>query len=216
MEDYPYKGKSLTPKVARELILELFDKQTDVPTGKIRDTVTEHHLNQGGLPQTTETALPVTNALGHLKTAKLKKADNPNTGYWSLNSDGLEEGFPVVGEKKEDISTVGEGESVVYLYYFPTYRLYAEETGKGSYPCKIGRTEGSVDVRIDSQVGTALPEKYEIGLTIKTDNPVGMEKMIHRALDAANRRIEDVPGQEWFSTNPEQVLEFYEINKMEV
>ena len=44
MEDYPYKGKSLTPKVARELILELFDKQTDVPTGKIRDTVTEHHV----------------------------------------------------------------------------------------------------------------------------------------------------------------------------
>ena len=90
--------------------------------------------------------------------------------------------------------TGGEGNSMVYLYYFPTYRLYAEETGKDSYPCKIGRTDGSADIRIDSQVGTALPEKYEIGLTIKTDNPVGMEKMIHNALDAANCRIEDAPG----------------------
>ena len=216
MQDYSHKGKSLTPKIARELILELFDKQTEVPLRKIEETVEEHHLSQGGLPPTSKKAIPVANALGHLKKSKPKKTDNPKVGFWNIDKDGLKEDTSGMDEKKEDISTVGEGGSVVYLYYFPTYRLYAEETGKDSYPCKIGMTEGSVDVRIDSQVGTALPEKWEVGLIIKTNNPVGMENMIHKALDAANCRLKDAPGQEWFSTNPEQVIKFYEINKMEV
>lgn len=216
MQDYPYKNKSLTPKIARELILELFDKQTEVPLRKIEETVTEHHLSQGGLSPTSEKAMPVTNALGHLKKGKPKKTDNPKVGFWNIDKNGLKEDISVVNEKKEDSLPVGEGNSVVYLYYFPTYRLYAELTEKDSYPCKIGRTEGSAEIRIDSQVGTALPEKPVKVELIQTDNPVGMEKMIHRSLDAANCRIKDAPGSEWFCTNPEQVLEFYEINKMEV
>lgn len=217
MQNYSHKGKSLTPKIARELILKLFDKRPEVHRAEIIETVTQHHLDQGGLPPTSGNAMPVGNALSHLKNRKPKKADNSKKkGFWSIDKDGFKEDTSVVDGKKEGISTVGEGGSVVYLYYFPTYRLYAEETGKDSYPCKIGMTEGSVDVRIDSQVGTALPEKWEVGLIIKTNNPVGMENMIHKALDAANCRLKNAPGQEWFSTNPEQVIKFYEINKMEV
>ena len=41
MEDYPYKNKSLTGKVASDLILELFDGQRGVPRRKINEKVRE-------------------------------------------------------------------------------------------------------------------------------------------------------------------------------
>ena len=78
MEDYENKGKSLTGKVAEPLILELFDKQTNVPTKDIREKVTELHRSRGGLPPTSEKSFPVTAGLDNLKLLKKpKQADNP-------------------------------------------------------------------------------------------------------------------------------------------
>ena len=48
MEDYPYENKSLTGKVAEPLILELFDKQTDVPRSVIEEEIAELHRSRGG------------------------------------------------------------------------------------------------------------------------------------------------------------------------
>ena len=78
MEDYENKGKSLTGKVAEPLILELFDKQTNVPTKDIREKVTELHRSRGGLPPTSEKSFPVTAGLDNLKLLKKpKQVDNP-------------------------------------------------------------------------------------------------------------------------------------------
>lgn len=214
MQDYKYRGKSLTGVVASDLILELFDGQTDVPFKSIKEKVEAQHIHRGGLEQTSEKALPVTNGLGRLKRKDL--ANNPEKGYWTINRHGFKENLSVKPEKEEDILIVGEGESVVYLYYFPTYRSYAESTGKDSYPCKVGRTDGGVDIRINSQVETALPEEPVIGLIIQTDNPIGMEKQVHDLLDIAGFRKKDAPGKEWFVTNPDQVKSFYEACQKKV
>ena len=194
------------------MILEIFNEQTDVPTSEIEEKVTALHINRDGLPQTAEKAFPVTNGLDRLK--RQKQADNQKKGFWTINSAGVEANIPDIpeaDEQKEDILTVGEGKSRVYLYYFPTYRSYAELKGKDSYPCKIGRTDGRTEVRINSQVATALPEEPKRGLIIQTDNPVGVEKQIHDLLNNAGLRKEDAPGQEWFVTNPNQVKRFFEL-----
>ena len=213
MEDYKHKNRSLTGKVAEPLILELFDKQTEVPKSVIEEKVTDLHLSQGGLPQTSETSFPIVNGLDRLKDKD--QADNPKRGFWTINSAGIKEGIPdvpVAVEEKEGTLTVGEGTSCVYLYYFPTYRSYAQLQGKESFPCKIGRTDASdPSVYINNQAGTSLPEGPVIGLIILTDDPVGREKRMHDILDTARLRKEDAPGSEWFVTNPEQVKGFYEL-----
>ena len=213
MEDYPYKNKSLTGTVAEPLILELFDKQTDVPKSVIEEKVKELHLSRGGLSQTSETAYPIVNGLDRLKGKG--QADNPRRGFWTINSAGIKANIadtPVPVDQQEDTLTVGEGESCVYLYYFPTYRSYAESQGEDFYPCKIGRTDASdSSIYINNQAGTSLPELPVTGLIIQTDDPVGMEARIHRILDNARLRKEDAPGSEWFVTNPEQVKNFYEL-----
>ena len=213
MEDYPYKNKSLTGTVAEPLILELFDKQTDVPKNVIEEKVKELHLSRRGLPQTSETAYPIVNGLDRLKGKG--QANNPRRGFWTINSTMIEVNIadtPVSVNQQEDTLTVGEGKSCVYLYYFPTYRSYAESQGEDFYPCKIGRTDASdPSIYINNQAGTSLPESPVTGLIIQTDDPVGMEAWIHRILDNARLRKEDAPGAEWFVTNPEQVKNFFEL-----
>ena len=204
MEEYEYKGKSLTGTITDPLILELFDGQTDAPTKDIREKVTELHLSRGGLPETSPKSQPVTVGLTRLK--KQKKADNPKRGFWNIDSTGIKVDITGAG-----VLTVGAGSSTVYLYYFPTYRSYAESQGEDFYPCKIGRTDASDPIAyIINQAGTALPEKPEIGLLIHTDNPVGVEQGIHGLLDDDGLRKKDAPGQEWFVTNPDKVKRYYE------
>ena len=209
------EGKSLTGRVADPLILELFDGQTDIPYGEIKEKVTELHLSRGGLPETSPTSFPITNSLSRLK--KQGKANNPTKGYWSIKSTGIEADISEIDEQKEDILTVGEGKSSVYLYYFPTYRFHAELKEEDVYPCKIGRTDADDLVAyIINQAGTSLPEAPEIGLRIRTDNPVGVERHMHDYLDNVSLRKKDAPGQEWFVTHPEQVLRFYELSRKNI
>ena len=67
MQVYKHKNKTLTGKVAADLILELFNGQTDVPRREIREKVTELHISQEGLPESSPTAFPVTSGLDRLK-----------------------------------------------------------------------------------------------------------------------------------------------------
>ncbi len=214
MENYKHKGKSLTGTVAYDLILEIFDGQTDVTTKDITNKVKELHLSREGLPQTSHTSFPVTDGLDRLKQdnkATNEKQHGARRGFWRIDSAGIEADISDMDKCKEGILTIGEGKSSVYLYYFLTFRLYAESQGKDSYPCKIGRTDGSDPISyINNQAGTSLPEKPEIGLIIQTDNPVGVEKGIHGLLDDDGLRKKDAPGQEWFVTNPDKVKRYYE------
>ena len=83
MQDYPHKNKNLTPSVAAELILDIFDGQNRVPTNEIRQKVIEHHISRGGLPKPTDMASSVTRGVARLK--KQGKAKGRKKGFWTIN-----------------------------------------------------------------------------------------------------------------------------------
>ena len=191
---YKYSGKPLTPKMAQELILELFTGQIH-PKKDIVRKVDEVHVERGGRGAETKVH-PVTNALGTLKRKGL--ADNVDTGIWKVD-------FKIEGVKQ-----IGSGNNSVYVYYYPNYKQCAELQGKDVWPCKIGRSEYKNPIhRILEQAGTGVPEKPEIVLVIQTDMPAEVEKAMHGLLDPD--RMTDAPGTEWFITNPRRVEEIYEI-----
>ena len=105
MQDYKHKNKTLTGKVAADLILELFNGQTDVPRREIREKVTELHISQEGLPESSPTAFPVTSGLDRLKYEG--KAKNPKKGFWSINRDGFKEENLKVGDLKIELENFG-------------------------------------------------------------------------------------------------------------
>ena len=105
MQDYKYAGKPLTGKVAADLILELFNGQTDVPRREIREKVTELHMSRDGLPESSPTAFPVTNGLDRLKYEG--KAKNPTKGFWSINRDGFKEENLKAGDLKIELENFG-------------------------------------------------------------------------------------------------------------
>ena len=90
MDDYPYKNKPLIGKVAESLILELFDKQRDVPRCVIEEEVTELHRSRGGLLRTSQTATAIADALDSLRREDLPKAYNQPKGSWHINSAGVD------------------------------------------------------------------------------------------------------------------------------
>ena len=105
--------------------------------------------------------------------------------------------------------TIGFGKSSVYLYYYPQYQESAESKGEKVWACKIGRTMYSAaDGRIRTQA-TGLPESPKIGLHIKTDKDVKIERIIHDILKVRGKHITDAPGTEWFVTSPNEVEEIY-------
>ena len=194
-----YSGESLTTKMARELIVELFKGQT-VPKQHIIRSVDEEHLKRGG--KTAGTVVhPVTNALNALKSKDLAHNDNPGIGVWHI----IDKDKPT---EEDGVKRIGTGNSSVYLYYYPTYKQFAELREKETWPCKIGRSDYPNPIhRIYEQVGTGMPEKPKIAIVIQTNLPIELEKAIHKLLD----RVPDAPGTEWFWTNPSKVEDVYNI-----
>ena len=87
MEDYPYKNKSLTGKVASDLILELFDGQRGVPRRKINEKVRELHISRGGsLSRNPD----VTIGTGLDRLRGKDKAYNQPPRFWHINSAGVD------------------------------------------------------------------------------------------------------------------------------
>ena len=75
------EGKKLVPKIAEQLIIELFAGQT-IQLNEIKAKVEQLHQDRGGLPHTSKYH-PVPTALRNLKTAG--KVENPNLGYWKIH-----------------------------------------------------------------------------------------------------------------------------------
>lgn len=74
------EGKKLVPKIAEQLIIELFAGQT-IQTEEIRTAVEEAHTKRGGLPHTSKYH-PVQTALRNLRIAG--KVENTSLGYWKI------------------------------------------------------------------------------------------------------------------------------------
>ena len=84
--EYKYVGRSLTPRMAQELIVELFTGQT-VQRQEIIERVDQVHLERGGQPAQAATH-PVGRVLSAMKTAG--RAENPRRGFWSILSNSTE------------------------------------------------------------------------------------------------------------------------------
>ena len=87
--EYKYVGRALTPRIAQELIVELFTGQT-VQRQEIIKRVDQIHLERGGQPAQAATH-PVERVLSAMKTAG--RAENPKYGIWSILSNSTE-GIP--------------------------------------------------------------------------------------------------------------------------
>ena len=204
---YQHSGKRLTMKMARELIIEFFKGQT-VPKQDIIRKVDQIHRERGG--EFSENIVhPVTDALNALKRKGLANNPNPGDGIWAIFGGTPDKGIDG-SNGTDEVRQIGSGNNSVYVYYYPTYKLFAESQGEEIWPCKIGRSEYQNPIhRILEQTGTGFPEKPEIALVIQTNQPKEVEDAIHSLLDS--NRMPDAPGTEWFITNPSRVEEIYEI-----
>ncbi|MYC74979.1 helix-turn-helix domain-containing protein [Candidatus Poribacteria bacterium] len=114
--------------------------------------------------------------------------------------------------ESEFVPTIGH----IYLFYYPD----AESEQSNTYPCKIGKTDQSVEHRVKSQKGEwqydEMP-KIALCLPVPIDNDEAWEKIIHGVLKLYGRWIDPdkaellcLKGQEWFYTSPDEVKSIYE------
>lgn len=217
-DQYKYAERSLTPKIAQHLIMELFIGQT-VQKQEIISVVDKTHIERGGLPARARSHHPVTLALSKMKQEGQVNNPNPGDGNWFIPSIFQDpecvDDEAVSSREQADLEserTIGSGESSVYLYYFPAYKHLAALEGEQVWPCKIGKTRYDAIDRVRSQTRTALPEYPKVGLIIKTDQLRLMETTIQGILKLQGKQKLDAPGTEWFITSPSEVEQVYESN----
>ena len=223
--EYKYAGISLTPSIAAELLLESFSG-SPITTEKARTFIVEKHEQQGGLPPNSTDLHSLVN-----KTfAVLKRygAENPSMGHWRLPDnngdipidDTLIELPPTgdIEDTDEPYETpleelcdkvIGSCSGATYVYTYPSYIELAELKNETVLPYKIGATDRCPISRVNSQVGTALPEQPVITLVIKTDIPFKIEQALHLILTIRGKAKGDAPGAEWFLTNPDEIESIY-------
>ncbi len=142
-DDYAYKDQPLTPTIIESLILETFSGQLQKRDVMVK-VILRLHLDRGGMAtQVIDLPRSFKKALERLQKQGL--ADNPSYGYWRVTRGAGTSDVQVEVETAIAIPApsmlsaeliIGEGEGVVYLYYFPTYRTQAEEHNNNIWPCK--------------------------------------------------------------------------------
>ena len=161
MQDYKHKNKPLTGKVAADLILELFNGQTDVPYRDIKEKVTEVHLSREGLPQTSTIIGPTVHGLSRLKNDG--KAKNPTKGFWSINRDGFKEDILEAGDLKIELENFGVLKQAEFALGDLTILCGKNNTGKtyATYALYgfLETWRGLIDFKVtDSQIQPLLTE----------------------------------------------------------
>ena len=106
-------------------------------------------------------------------------------------------------------SEIGTGSESIYVFSYPKHRELAELQNKRFWLHKIGRTRSEDLHRVLQQTNTAVPEKPEILLHIRTDSSILMENAIHTILKLRGKHSKDSPGNEWFKTNCSEIEEIY-------
>lgn len=202
--EYQYVGLPLTSAIAAKLVVELFSGRT-VKRQVIVDAVVMAHKSRGGADaSTTNLAHTIKKGLSTLKRQGL--CSNPSSGFWRIGATVSEtdithllkeDSEPVLESRLPSASLiVGSGIGSVYVYFLPIYKHVADVEGRSSWPCKIGRSERDPILRVYSQSGTALPEKPEIALLIKTDQAATLETALHAVLKLRGQWCENSPGSE--------------------
>ncbi|MFQ3546503.1 GIY-YIG nuclease family protein [Halobacillus rhizosphaerae] len=218
MGEYKYNNLPIMPSIIEILIIELFNGKT-LKRDEIVNEVLDYHISNGGAsPEVKDFPRSVKKALERMNVKGW--ATNKSYGYWEIKKEDSPINEEIVEDEEEDTKEdekipikkiYGSGNSSVYLYYFDTYKNFALLKGHSTWPCKIGRTDRDVLIRILSQGSTALPEMPTIEYIIKTEDAPLLETMLHSVLEIKGNNIEDSPGSEWFDTNPEEVIEIVEF-----
>jgi len=133
----------------------------------------------------------------------------PNSeGLWSLTQLGreVELDMPLALPQEIPWLQFGEGSEYVYGLINPSHMYSLVTNGSSNFPMKIGRTNRSVNRRVQElQTGSLLD--LRLGFQIETENSQELEQFIHRAL--ADRRIISPYGKkEWFRSH------FFEIKSI--
>jgi len=214
----------LTPAVIEKILVHDFSGRI-ASRSAIIDEVRRIHLANGGVESQTSAVSSVKKALANLRAQGV--AISPSVGYWRIigaTPTEVEQEFvaaePIESilietesdeEAKRDSSEViadkviGTGSSAVYVYYLPAYRHRAEQNHEQAWPCKIGYSNGDPILRVLAQASTALPERPQIALVIRTNMPSVFESAIHNTLMIRGKKIDNSPGSEWYLTSPNEV-----------
>lgn len=131
----------------------------------------------------------------------------PNTdGLWSLTQLGRQVALDLPSPLPQQIPWLQFGDGCEYVYGLinPYYMYNLVTNGSDNFPMKIGRTNRSIDKRIQElQTGSFLD--LRLGFQIATKYSQSLESFIHSEL--IHRRLNSSYGKkEWFDTN------FNEIN----
>ena len=232
--DMPYSGMTLTPTLAKEMILELFKGKT-TQRFKIIETLTRVHAERGGEttnPHTIKNAIKSSSKT--LKKEGLLETSVIGKGVWTVHLDPvspqpsevgkhptptesdepdpkLKKAFKeAIGNAVLDIGkTIGNGGGYVYVYYYPLCREYAELHNKSVWACKVGETTNSPVDRVHSQLNESTFQYPVIGLTIRTNNRLTLEDSIHNILKLHGKELKSAHGKEWFMTSPSEVDRIY-------
>jgi hypothetical protein len=102
---------------------------------------------------------------------------------------------------------IGYGSEYVYVVYSKAMRLEAILKSKDNWPLKVGKTN-NLQRRI-VQLSESGPNSLTIGLVMKSDNPMRLEKAIHKKLTMNGQAIELAHRQEWFKSNLGQIKNIY-------
>ncbi len=227
-EPYEFIGKPIVPKIVASLALKLFNGE-QVASRRIAENTRAVHLERGGLPGNAENMHDVVKkAMRHMKKNGL--ATFISKGIWQIgvsNPDDLDdENDTDDGDDADDEDTiteeiaspglwpspriVGTGAEAIYIYYFPEYKKQAIARNERSWRCKIGRSTRDAMDRIRQQVTTSMPEFPETTVFL-TEKSGDLEKALHAVLTLRGQKALDTPGNEWFVTSPEEVLELIHV-----
>ena len=210
-DQYEYVERSLTPKIAQHLILELFAGRT-VQKQEMMRVVEETHQERGGLRSQAQRNNPVTLALYNMRQEGQATELGENNNWLISSSTRDDDSVDSEPDNLEPEKIIGSGKQSVYLYYYPAYRRLAELQDEEVWACKIGKAKNDPLIRISSQTRTALPEYPTVGLIIKTNEFTLMETTIQNILKLQGKHIQNAPGREWFLTSPSEVERVYESN----
>jgi hypothetical protein len=220
-----FSGIPLTSAIARPIIIALFKETPQWTRQELASAVERMHMDRGGVRGTQPPVAVVKKVLTGL--AEEGAVKSVSSGIWRrvstddasprIADPSTESVSPTILsaaiEEDEELpirEEIGKGPEAVYLYYNPNDRELAELRGRDTWECKIGHTLGDVDFRIAGQgARTALSHPPVIGLVIRTDNAVLLERALHGSLRLADREVVDSIGNEWFFTSPDRVKQWY-------
>ena len=221
-EKYEHEGKHFTKQIAMELIFKTYVGKPPVDGQTIREAVYETHESGGGLPPkrggVSLVRMWVNSALNSLER---NGGATREQELWRIHDRDTKDILVEIHSDEQIYPKhLGTGSEEVYLYYYPTYRKYAElqrppvwkQYRKDAlWRCKIGETHDQDTETRTGQQGRVFPEKKITALIMKIDDSKKLETMIHEILKMWNRQVDakDADGKEWFRTSPKEVEKIY-------